>query len=235
MYIEEITTVTEELKANPNIVISQLDIGSPATDDEIDAFEMVSGIYLPNHIKDFYKSLNGFTCVWLLKEGLETAMIDSVREEIGQQDFDFSMPLGAVKILPLQDMLLNTYFDLPYQQAPDAGTKITFRGKDFLQGDFAARLRLFDYYDVSYENEATALFTGIKDDEDAWFLLRLNDNMVNWRESQLVDLKSYISAICETKFVIPARKRLFHKKFLDEPILITGELLPKPPVASVLF
>lgn len=235
MYKELFEEAFEVLKNHPHIDIKQLDVALGATPEQIDAFEMIAGIRLPEHIKALYLYANGITCIWAIKQGLSEDVMEKIRAEGEQLDYDYSKPIGAIKILPIQDMLFNKAWEVPYQQPPQADEAMNFAGQATTLGVFSKQMRIFDYYEANAESEATVMLTDWPSGKSDFQLLLLDQYLVDWKQSNVIDFETYIRAICKTRFTIPSRKLLFGKKFLAEPVVIGKAIMNEVTITPALF
>jgi hypothetical protein len=235
MYKESITKTVETIKLNPFIEINRLIINEPATPELIDSFEMIAGIRLPEKVKAFYLFANGFICAWTVKQDLPPAILNKLRDEGEQLDFDYSKPLGSINILPIQDMLMDKYWKTPYQEVPEATREIQFYNQNISQGNFAKKIKIFDAYDINCDEECMALLTDFSINDESCHLILLDNSLSDWRQSHIIDFETYILSMCETRFTIPSRKRLFSKKHPDKISLLSYKNLDKENLIPALF
>lgn len=87
-------------KKSPYIQINELTINEPAPPKLIHTFERMTGISLPQKIKNLYLFANGIKCIWSVKEIIPKRIITKIKAEAELPDFDYSQPLGAIRILP---------------------------------------------------------------------------------------------------------------------------------------
>jgi hypothetical protein len=235
MYKEAFEAAIEVIKAHPLIDINELVINQPATPELIDTFEMIVNIRLPEKIKAFYLFANGVKCKWSIKQNLSPDILDRIKIEGEQQDYDYSGPLGSVNILPIQDMIMDKYWKTPYQQAPEADDEIEFNKQGYKLGVFAKKLKVFDAYHLDKDEECIALFISDPVSMENFSLLLLDNYMADWRHSNIIDFETYILSICKAGFTIPSRKRLFAKKSGDAAIIINRESIIDNELAPALF
>jgi len=235
MYKELFEEAISAIKNHPFIEIKELQVNNPATPELIDISEMTAGIRLPGKIKDLYLFANGIKCTWSVKQNLPQEVLDKIRDEGEQFDFDYSKPLGSVKILAIEEMLLNKYWVPPFQKPPELNQEMEFAGHRLTQGAFTKKLKLFDAYEVNNESEGVALVTDVPVQGEAFHLLLLDNYLAFWKESNLIDFETYITVICKTRFTIPGRKRLFGKKFTNPVAVISKENIGKDQLTPALF
>jgi len=232
--VEALKNTIDQLKSHPLIAVDEAGIYEPATPELIDNFEIMLNLRLPKNIKDFYLAANGLKCIWRIRPGLPADVMNKIKNEGEQKDFDYSKPLGAINILPVQDMLMNKYWKPPFQD--ESGTQpFEFNNKQTTLGVFAKQLKIFDAYFISNDFECIALITETDKIVEQFYLLMLDDNFADWHNSRIIDFETYILAMCATKFTIPSRRRLFGKYRGDREPVLTYEMLSEPNIEPALF
>lgn len=222
----------EAIKAHPLITVEQEAIGDPAAPDMIERLEMVTSLYLPQDIKEFYLAADGVTFRYRLRDGLDDATLRSIRENGEQLDFDYSGTLGSIRLLPIQESLLDLHWKPP-TTAQDAGTRIDFAGTELSLAELGARTKLLDRYEPVNDAEAIALITD--PDPDQWKVLMLDQYLADWQNSRLTDFRTYILAMCATRFTIPSRRRVFSKYRGDKEEMLRWEMLAEEDLLPALF
>jgi hypothetical protein len=232
--LELIRSTISELQTNDLITVDNAVVKEPATPDLIDTFEMMTGLRLPKYIKDFYLAANGVECTWRIRQDIATSELEKIKDEGEQADYDYSKPLGAVKILPVQDMMMDTYWKPPFQEGEGSNEAFEFHDRQYTYGAFAKKLKIFDAYDQANNDvECAALVTD--DPGKDYYLLILDNYFADWHNSRLVEFEAYIKAICETRFTIPSRRRLFGKYRGDKDQILTYNDLDKESLVPALF
>lgn len=235
MYKEAITKAIESIKSNPFIEMNEIVVNEPATPELIDTFELIAGIRLPEKVKAFYLFANGLKCIWSVKQNLSPAVMHKIKAEGEQKDYDYSKPLGAVNIFPLQDMLMDKYWKTPFQEPPEKDKTIQFNNQDFQLGLFAKQLKIFDAYYINSDTECMAFLTNLPINGENFYLIMLDNHLADWNQSQIIEFETYILTICENRFTIPCRKRLFSKKYEDAAVVIMKENIDKVNLVPALF
>lgn len=235
MYKEAFAEAISAIKRHPFIDVNELIISEAATPELMDTFEMISGIRLSENIKEFYLFANGFKCIWSIKQNLSSVIMDKIIAEGEQMDFDYSKPLGAMNVLPLQDMLMDKYWKTPFQEPPESLREIQFNNSSFQMGKFAKKLKVFDAYYINNDAECMALLTNLPINGESHHLIMLDNYLTDWKQSNIIDFETYILSMCKTRFTIPSRKRLFSKKHVDAEILMLKENVDSEHLVPTLF
>lgn len=232
--LEKIKETIESIKNHPDIIVDELTINGPLTQNLAESFETVAGIGVPADIKELYLEANGITFIWRVKPGLDKAKMQHFREKIGDDGYDFNKPLGAIRIVPLQDMMLNSKWTPPKETDPNAKEPFSFGNKEYTHQSFGQTLRPFDFYYVDNDAQCMAFIVTPGSPEYKYEVMMLDDYFADWKNSYITDFKTYIEAICTTQFVIPARKRLFSKYRGDKETALAFESLNKAFLEPVL-
>lgn len=222
----------EAVKVHPLLSVEQESIGDPAPPDMIERLEMMTSLTLPLDIKEFYLAANGLAFSYRLRQDLEEATRRSVQENGEQLDFDYSGILGGMRLLPIQESLLDLHWKPP-TTAQDTATRMEFNGTELSLAELGARTKLFDRYEPVNDAEAGAFITD--PDPDQWKVLMLDQYLADWQNSRLTDFRTYILAMCATRFTIPSRKRIFGKYRGDQEPLLRWEDLNTPALVPALF
>ena len=225
----------ERLRQHPYITIDQWSIEPPATLEIIDTFEMISGIGLPGDVKDFYLAANGITCIWRIRQDLDTGILEKIKEEGEQAGYDYAKPLGALRILPVQDMLMDKYWKPPVQEDSAGNTAFSFGDQEYTRAAFAKKIKPFDLYHIENDAECMAFIIQSTPVESRFDVMMLDDYFADWQNSRTTDFDTYIRAMCSTHFTIPSRKRLFGKYRGDKEPVLTYDMLPQEDLTPAIF
>lgn len=230
--LEQIQKCIEAVKAHPLLSVEQQSIGDPAPPDMIERLEMATSLTLPLDIKEFYLAANGITFSYRLKSDLDETSRRSVQENGEQPDFDYAGVLGGMRLLPIQESLLDLHWKPP-TTAQDAATRIEFDRTEFSLAELGARTKLFDRYEPVNDAEAAAFITD--PDPVQWKVLMLDQYLADWQNSRLTDFSTYILAMCATRFTIPSRRRVFSKYRGDKEEMLRWEVLAGEDLTPALF
>jgi hypothetical protein len=231
--VELLRNTISRLQKNDLITVDKAIIQAPATPALIDSLETSTNIRLPQNIKDFYLAANGVECTWRIRQDIAADELDKIKNEAEQAGYDYSKPLGSVRIFPVENMLMNTYWIPPFLEGEGSSDPFEFHNRQYTYGEFARKLKIFDAYYVNNDVECMALIT----DEPGkdFHLVMLTDYFADWQNSKLVEFDAYIKAICETRFTIPSRRRLFRKYRGDKDPVLTYSDLDNESLVPALF
>jgi hypothetical protein len=222
--LDAIKDIIKQLKSNPYIIVDEANINEPTTYDSIKNLEMLHKIRFPKNISDFYLSANGLNCKWRISSSLPAKIKNKINKDV-EADYDFTKPLGALKILAIEDMLNGKYWVQPFQD--ETGIRsFEFNNKEYTLGSFAKKLKIFDAYYVINDFECMAFVLGMENIIPEFCLIMLDDYFADWHNSRVVNFETYILAMCKTRFMIPSRRKLFAKYRGDkEPVIINLTML----------
>ena len=208
---ENIKGTIKTIQDHSDVMVDELTINPPATLALVEASEKVSKIKIPSHIKEFYQAANGITFIWRIKQECDNLTKTKIKEKIGDDGYDLSKPLGALRILPLQDMIMNTKWVPVKDTDPDANKPVSFGGKEYTFASFSNMLRPFDFYYTDNDFQCMSFIVDPQGAEYKFEVVMLDDYFADWHNSFITDFETYIKAICATQFTIPGRQRLFGK------------------------
>lgn len=209
--LEILKKTIDVIQNHPDVIVDELTINPPVTSAKVEALETVAGIGVPLGIKEFYQEANGITFIWRLKPESDATKVTRIKEKIGDPDYDFSKPLGVVRILSLEDMLLNTKWIPLKNTDPDASKPFDFGNKEYTYASFSQMLRPFDFYYPDNDAQCMAFIVYPQIREYKFDVIMLDNYFADWQSSYITDFETYIKAICATQFTISGRKRLFGK------------------------
>lgn len=127
--------MVENLKNNPEIVVTNFSIFDPITDLDIDRVEGIAGSKLDPTIKDFFTLSNGLQLKWIHKKNPQ---YDANSHQPTDSGFDWLQPLewygvedGCINILPLQVSLLDQEWGEIVWSYEDEGQRIEFANQEY--------------------------------------------------------------------------------------------------------
>src|SRR5690606_29618406 len=145
--LENIKKTIKLIQGHPDVIVDEVTINSPIAGPMAEALKTVSGIRIPSDIKEFYQAANGITFIWRIKQESDNLTKMKIKEKIGDEGYDLSKPLGALRILPLEDMLLNTKWAPIKDTDPDANAPVSFGGTEYTFASVSNMPRPFDFHD----------------------------------------------------------------------------------------
>ncbi len=231
--IDDLKKTIEEIRSHSFITIDNVVFQPPIEPERIAVIEELAEINIPENIKQFYLAANGLTCIWRIKEGLDEAALEKIREAEEEPGYDYTKPLGAIRLMSLQDTLVGNYWQPP--AANDAGAKnaFPFGEEEYTYASFGKMLKPFDRFYV--DNEVQCMAYVIQPGATEFKVMMLDDYYADWQNSRVSDFETYIKLMCATRFTIPSRQRIYGKYRGDKEPLLTFEELDKEEIVPALF
>lgn len=222
--LDVIKKTIEEIKQHPYIVVTEEQINPPATNDLFDLVKFQSVCDIPSAVKDFYKQANGLVCRWSIKPGLDEKIMDSIYQQELEPGYDYTKPLGAIHILPIEKVMVNAWQG-PQEKDPGADKEFEFSGQKFTYSSFGKLLKPFDLF-----SDIQCMAFVLLKETNEYKVMMMDDYYADWHNSLLTDFETYMSTICAMKFMIPARAKIFkHYRGDLEPSVSWGKVKEKLP------
>lgn len=222
----------EKIKAHPLLQIEQETIAAPAPPDLFERLELMSALSIPSNVKEFYAAANGLTCSYRLRPNMDENTRRNIQANGEQADFNYDGIYGSIRLLPIQESLLDTHWKPPSTPS-DANTEIDFSGIKTNIAAIGARTKIFDRYEVQNDEEAMAFLTN--DTGENWQVLLLDNYLADWQNSRLTDFDTYIRAMAASHFTIPSRHKIFEKFRGDNEPLLRWENLRLETLTPSIF
>ncbi len=218
-----------KLKTFSFIEVEVEEINPPIGTDMITSLQFASGKEIPEAIKSFYQSTNGLTFSWRIKPGLDEATMNKIYQTEEEPGYDYSKPLGTIRILPLQEVLINDW-QPPAETDPGGSNSFSFINKEYTYASFGRLLYPFDIF-----SDVQCMAFIIFPDETEYKVVMLDNYYSDWHSSRITDFETYIKLMCETGFTIPSRQRLFKKFRGDLEPFLNYESIPSDLIVPAIF
>lgn len=210
-----------ELREHPRVAITNLWIGEPITEEELESIEQELGFTLDEELKNLYRQANGVQLLWMDREsedfdedGYEG--IDTRHNSYLCGDWD--QATGIINIIPLRDSLLDE----------EGMNEFLNEGNTF--DEPAHPFDMFSFFNtaVLYLNPQTpGTILRIGDDHDATF-----------DDSNEINLSTYLESILRHRGMVDPRRGEFfsdkgyYREFSD---LVIPADQPRPPIDDILL
>ncbi len=219
--LDLIKKTIEEIKKHPYIVVNEEQISPPASKDLLDLVKFQSPFDIPKAIKEFYKEANGVVCTWSIKPGLDEGAMTRIYEQELEPGYDYSKPLGAIHILPIEKVMVNAWKG-PQETDPGGDKEFEFSDQKFTYSSFGKLLKPFDLF-----SDIQCMAFLLLEETKEYKVMMMDDYYADWQNSLLTDFETYLSTICATKFMIPARAKIFKQYRGDLKPVVAWDTIKK--------
>lgn len=227
--LEHLEQTVNSIKDHPWITINEKTTGAPASASTINSLETVAQMKVPENLKAFYSIANGFSCVWSIRQELDERTMKTIAGLLEDRQYDFSQPLGTIRLLPLEKVFFNEW--QPPKETDEGGLeKFEFGTKSFTYAEFGKMLKPFDIFYPKGVQSMAFLF-----EDDTAKVMMLDDYNADWQNSRTSDFETYIQLMCDTRFTITSRNRLYGKYRGDKDPELKYEAMNKEGVVPALF
>ncbi len=218
-WLEQFHQMVAELKEHPRVAITNLWVGKPATEEEIESIEEALGFKLDEALKDLYRQADGVQLRWMDRESEDfdnNNYEGIVTERYSPLRGDWEQATGIIDIIPMRESLL------------DEEDEYGFYDSD----EFDEPLHPFDLF--SPDNSAAILLN----EETPGTTIRIGEgNDSTFEDSDEVDLNEYLEFIIRHRGMPNPRRgayfteNSYYKEFQD---LVIPAGQPRPSIDTVL-
>jgi hypothetical protein len=227
--LDLIKKTIKKLRNHPLIEIEVEQINPPIDANLFINLQFAEGVIIPKNIESFYRTANGLTLIWHIKSGLDHETMDKIYSTEEEPGYDYKQPLGTIRILPLEQVLINDW-QPPLETDPGGSNSFPFIDKTYTYASFGKMLRPFDIFS-NVQCMAFIIFP----DETEYKVIMLDNYYADWHHSRITDFETYIKAMCETGFTIPSRQRLFKQFRGDMEPALNFESLSHDTIVPALL
>ncbi len=222
-WLERFYEMAAELQEHPRAAVTNLWVGEPVTDEEIESIEEELGFDLDDTIKEFYRQCNGLQFRWMDRgsEHFNKNNYKGVSEdrEIHGLRGDWDEAIGSIDIFPIRKALLG--------EEDEYGMF-----EDYDDDEFDWPLHPFDVFGAFGS-------AGLLLDEDSprSFVRIGSDHDTDFDDSDEIELSDYLEFILRHRGMIDPRNNAFIQHYRDRNQDTTSVIpadQPRPSLDTVL-
>lgn len=219
-WLERFHQMVAELQEHPRVAITNLWVGEPITEEELESIEQELGFTLDEPLKNFYRQANGVQLLWMDRESEDFDAEDYDGIDNEQSSYlcgDWDQATGIINIIPLRDSLL------------DEQGMYAYLNESNTLDEPLHPFDMFSFFNttvlqLNQQTPGTILRVG--DDHDATF-----------DDSNEIELNVYLESILRHRGMVEPRRgeffsdRGYYSEFSD---LVIPAGQPQPPIDEIL-